>query len=503
MRSKKGGLVSMTQISKLLTTAALALVMTAGAQAARKDLVLGVVLEPPHLDPTAGAAAAIDEIVYANVFEGLTRIGSDGSVSPGLAESWEVSEDGTVYTFKLRSGVKFHDGTDFEASDVVFSLNRARAEDSINAQKPLFGQIDTVEAVDASTVKVTLKQAQGSFLYNMGWGDAVMVAPESADGNKANPVGTGPFKFDSWAKGSAIRIVKNDGYWGDPVALDKAEFRIVPDAAAAVPAILSGDVHAFANIPAGDALPQIQADPRFTVVIGATEGETILSTNNKKPPFDNLKVRQAIAHALNREELIQGNGSGYGTPIGSHFSPANEAYVDLIGTYPYDPEKAKALLKEAGFENGFKATLKLPPPAYAREGGQVVAAQLRKVGIDLEIIPVEWAQWLDQVFKAKDYDLTIVSHTEPNDIGIYARDGYYFQYENPAFKDVIAKLDVTSDLEARKTLFGEAQTIISRDAVNGFMYQLPKIGVWDAKISGLWENSPVQANDLTQVKWSD
>ena len=374
---------------------------------------------------------------------------------------------------------------------------------STNAQKPLFAQIDSVEAVDATTVKVTLKQAQGSFLYNMGWGDAVMVAPESADGNKAKPVGTGPFTFDSWAKGASIKIVKNPNYWGDAVALDKAEFRIIPDAAAAVPALLSGDVHAFANLQAGDALAQIQADPRFTVIIGATEGETILSTNNKKPPFDNLKVRQAIAHALDRKGLIAGNGSGYGTPIGSHFSPANEAHVDLLGTYPYDPEKSKALLKEAGFGDGLKATIKLPPPAYAREGGQIVAAQLRKVGIDLEIIPVEWAQWLDQVFKKKDYDLTIVSHTEPNDIGIYARDGYYFQYDNPAFKEVIKKLDVTSDPAARKALYGEAQTIIAKDAVNGFMYQLPKIGVWDAKIEGLWENSPVQANDLTKVKWND
>ncbi len=270
-----------------------------------------------------------------------------------------------------------------------------------------------------------------------------------------------------------------------------------------MPALLSGDVHAFANMPAGDALPQIQADSRFEVVIGATEGETILSTNNKKAPFDNLKVRQAIAHALNREELIKGNGSGYGTPIGTHFSPANEAYVDLVGTYSYDPEKAKALLAEAGFADGIKATIKLPPPGYAREGGQVVAAQLREVGIDLEIIPVEWAQWLEQVFKAKDYDLTIVSHTEPNDIGIYARKDYYFQYDNADFDAVIAELDVTADPAKRKELFGKAQTILANDAVNGFMYQLPKIGVWDAKIEGLWHNSPVQANDLTGVKWTD
>jgi peptide/nickel transport system substrate-binding protein len=279
----------------------------------------------------------------------------------------------------------------------------------------------------------------------MGWGDAVIVAPESADTNKEKPVGTGPFKFDNWAKGSSATIVKNPDYWGEPVALDKATFRFIADPAAATAALLAGDVQAFPNFPAPEAVPQFEADPRFAVVIGSTEGETILATNNGKEPFDKLEVRQAIAHALDRQAIIDGAMFGLGTPIGSHFAPHHPAYVELVETYPYDPEKSKRLLAEAGYPDGFKATLKLPPPSYARRGGEIVAAQLREVGIDLEIIPVEWAQWLDQVFKAKDYDLTIVSHTEPNDIGIYARDDYYFDYHNQAFKDVMAELDITAD----------------------------------------------------------
>lgn len=483
--------------------ATLAMLSASAAFAARTDLVLGMPLEPPHLDPTAGAAAAIDEVLYANVFEGLTRIGSSGEVLPALAESWTISEDGKVYTFKLHTGVKFHDGSAFDAEDVKFSLDRARAPDSTNAQKGLFAAIDTVEAVDPATVKVTLKTPQGSFLYNMGWGDAVIVAPESAATNKEKPVGTGPFKFDNWAKGSSITIVKNPDYWGTPAALDKAEFRIVPDAAAAIPALLSGDVQAFPNMNVGDALPQVQSDPRFKVVIGATEGETILATNNKKPPFDNLKVRQAIAHAIDRKAIIDGASSGLGTPIGSHFSPANKAYIDLTGTYPYDIAKAKQLLKEAGLENGFSATLKLPPVAYARDGGQIIASELREIGINLEIIPLEWADWLSQVFTDKNYDLSIVSHTEPNDIDIYARKDYYFNYDNPAFDKVIEELNLTSDDAKRTALYQQAQKILADDAVNGFLFELPKIGIWDAKVEGLWENSPIQANDLTKVKWVD
>ncbi|ESX05650.1 ABC transporter substrate-binding protein [Mesorhizobium sp. LSJC268A00] len=476
----------------------------AGSQAfaARTDLVIGIPLEPPHLDPTAGAAAAIDEVLYANVFEGLTRIGPNGEVLPDLAESWAISDDGKVYTFKLRTGVKFHDGSDFDAGDVKFSLDRARADNSVNAQKALFAAIDTVEVVDPTTVKVTLKNPQGSFLYNMGWGDAVIVAPESADTNKEKPIGTGPFKFQSWAKGSSITLVKSDTYWGAPVFLDKAEFRIVPDAAAAVPALLSGDIQAFPFFDP-DSVAQVKDDPRFKVVVGSTEGETILAINNKKPPFDKLEVRQAIAFALDRKAIIDGASAGLGVPIGSHMSPASKAYVDLTGLYPHNVDKAKELLKQAGFENGIKATLKLPPPSYARLGGEIIASQLRDVGIDLEIIPVEWAQWLDQVFTKKDYDLTIVSHTEPNDIDIYSRKDYYFNYDNPAFDKIIAELNLTSDDAKRNTLLGEAQKILADDAVVGFLYELPKVGVWDAKLQGLWENAPIQANDLTKVKWTD
>lgn len=493
----------MKLLKSVLVATALALATSSAAIAQRTDIVIGMVLEPPHLDPTAGAAAAIKEVGYANIFEGITRIGPDGAVQPGLAESWEISDDGKVYTFKLRTGVKFHDGADFSADDVKFSIDRAMAEDSVNPQKGLYSAIEKVEVVDPATVVVTLKHPQGAFLWNMGWGEAAIVSPASADGNKEKPIGTGPFKFENWAKGSSITLVKNPDYWGEEVALDKAEFRIIPDAAAAVPALLSGDVHAFSNMPAGDALPQIESDPRFKVVIGSTEGETVLATNNKKEPFDKLEVRQAIAHALNRDEIVAGTPPGLGVPIGSHFAPHHPAYVDLTGTYPYDPEKATELLAQAGFPDGFSATLKLPPPGYARDGGQIIASQLRQVGINLEIIPLEWADWLSQVFTDKNYDLSIVSHVEPMDIGIYARPDYYFQYQNPEFNAVMEELEVTTDEAKRNELYGKAQRILAEDAVNGFLFQLPKVGVWDAKIEGMWENWPLSVADLTKVHWTE
>ena len=482
---------------------ALAALAPLTAQAAKTDLTLGMVLEPPHLDPTAGAPAAIDEVVYANVFEGLTRIGPNGEVLPGLAASWEISEDGRTYTFTLREGVKFHDGSTFEAEDVKFSLDRAMADDSENAQKALFAAIENVEAIDPKTVRITLSRPAGDLLFNLGWGDAVIVAPESAGDNKAKPIGTGPFRFVNWTKGSSLTLERNPDYWGKAPALEKATFRFIPDPAAAVSAMLAGDVDAFPNFPAPEALPQFEADPRFSVVVGSTEGETILTMNNAKPPFDNPKVRQAIAHAIDRKAIIDGAMFGLGTPIGTHFAPHHPAYQDLTGTYAYDPQKAKALLGEAGFPDGFKATIKLPPPSYARRGGEIVAAQLREVGIDLEIVPVEWGVWVPEVFKNKDFDLTIVSHTEPMDIGIYGRDDYYFNYKSDAFGEVMKQLDAEADAQKRYDLMRQAQKIIADDAVNGYLFQLAKAGVWNANVKGLWENSPVQANDLTGVSWAE
>jgi len=477
------------------------LLCAASGASAKTDLVLGMQLEPPNLDPTGGAAAAIDEVVYANIFEGLTRFGSDGSVKPALASSWEISDDGLTYTFTLQEGVKFHDGSDFDASDVKFSLDRARAENSTNAQKQLFTGIDSVELSDGGKVVVTLTQPNGALLFNLAWGDAVILSPDSFDKAKTSPVGTGPFVFSKWVQGDRIEISRNEDYWGEAARLDKATFKFISEPTAAFAALMAGDVDAFPVYPAPENLPQFDADPRFNVVVGSTEGETILSTNNKQPPLDNKLVRQAIAHAIDRKAIVDGAMFGYGTPIGTHFAPHHPAYVDLTGNSSYDPDKAKALLEEAGFADGFTTTLKLPPPSYARRGGEIIAAQLREVGIDTEISNLEWAQWLEQVFRGKDYGLTIVSHTEPMDIGIYAKPDYYFQYDNADFQQIITDLEAIANPDERAEMLQKAQKIISEDYVNGFLFQLAKTGVANKDIVGLWENSPTQANDLTAVHW--
>ena len=474
-------------------------VMTSTAQA-ETSITIGMQLEPPNLDPTGGAAAAIDEVVYANVFEGLTRYQADGSIAPALAKSWDISDDGRVYTFTLNKGVTFHDGSAFTADDVKFSLDRARGDGSTNAQKRLFTGITAVDVISPMEVRITLDAPDGGFITNLAWGDAVILAPESVEMAKTAPIGTGPFQFSKWVQGDRVELVKNPDYWGKPVQLDKASFKFIADPTAAFAAMMAGDIDAFPGYPAPETLPQFEADPRFRVIVGSSEGETILSTNNKSPKLADRRVRKAIAHAIDRQAIIDGAMFGYGTPIGTHFAPHHPDYLDLTAQSGYDPDQSRSLLAEAGAQN-LTLSLKLPPPSYARRGGEIIAAQLRAVGINTQIENLEWAQWLDQVFKGKDYDLTIVSHTEPMDIGIYANPDYYFQYDSPAFQETIEMLKSESDPEKRSSLLAKAQRQIADDYVNGYLFQLARTGVADARIMGLWENAPTQANDLTGVYW--
>jgi peptide/nickel transport system substrate-binding protein len=491
----------MTHFTKLLSASVLAL--TAGIASAQTSITVAIQLEPPNLDPTGGAAQAIDSVLYSNIFEGLTRFMADGSVVAGLAQSWDISEDGLTYTFMLHDGVTFHDGTTMDAEDVKFSLDRARSEDSINAQKGLFADIADVTVVDPLTIAVTLSQPNGMFLFNMAWGDAVIVAPESIDTIASNPIGTGAFTFTDWVQGDRLELTRNESYWGQPAALETATFRFISDPTAAFAAVMAEDVDAFVGFPAPENLPQFEADPRFQVLVGNTEGETILSMNNKMPPFDNVLVRQAVSLAIDRQSIIDGAMFGYGTPIGTHFAPHNPDYVDLIANSTYNPQRARELLAEAGFADGFTTTLKLPPPSYARRGGEIIASQLREVGITAEISNLEWAQWIEEVFTGKDFGLSIVSHTEPMDIGIYANPEYYFQYDNPEFQALMDTLNATTDPATRSALLADAQTTISEDYVNGYLFQLAVPTVAKTGLNGLWLNQPTAAVDLTGVTWSE
>ncbi len=474
--------------------------------APKTALTLGMAIEPTGLDPTIAAPVAIGQVTWQNIFEGLVTIDSKGQVKPQLAESWQISPDGKTYTFKLRKGVTFHDGEAFDSSVAKFSLDRARGEGSVNPQKRFFASIDTIETPDAETFVLKLKQPAGSLIYWLGWPASVMVAPKSAENNRTTPIGTGPFKFVSWAKGDKVELEKNPSYWDKNVAvkLEKATFRFVADAQAQAAALKAGDIDAFPEFGAPELMSSFEGDARLGTFIGNTELKVVAGMNNARKPFDDKRVRQALMMAVDRPTVIEGAWSGLGTAIGSHYTPNDRGYIDTTGVHPYDVEKAKALLAEAGYPNGFSFTIKAPQMAYAQRTSQVLQAMLAEIGVTMTIETTEFpAKWVADVFKGGNYDMTIVAHAEPMDIDIYSRNPYYFNYKNPTFNEVIANVEKTADAGEQEKLYGEAQKILAEDVPALFLFVMPKLGVWDKKVKGLWQDEPIPSNVLTDVHWED
>jgi peptide/nickel transport system substrate-binding protein len=473
------------------------LLLAAPRAHAAQRVIIGTQLEPPTLDPTANPAAAISEVLYGNVYEGLVQFAADGSVLPKLALSWDVSGDGLTYVFHLRGGVHFHDGSPFDAAAAKYSLDRITARGSVNPQRSRLRAIRAVEVIDPLTLKVLLAQRSGGLLQSLAFGSAVMVSRQSAGGNALTPVGTGPFRFLRWRRGDSISLERNPDFRGTQPKLDQVTFKFIADPGAAFAALMAGDVDAFSNYPAPESFAQFAADRRFAVFNGTTEMETVLGLNERIAPLSNVLVRRAISYALDRRAIIEGAMFGYGTPIGSHFPPHNPAYLDLTGVYPHDVAKAKELLTAAGYPNGFSMTLKLPPPTYARRSGEIVASQLAQIGIRVRIENLEWAQWLDQVYTRHDFDMSIVGHAEPLDYDIYARDDYYFGYSNPQFKALIAALDDSVEPAMRTDLLQQIQRKLSEDAVNGFLFQYPRLDIWNAHLHGIEFDNPLGVVDVS------
>ncbi|MDE2375987.1 ABC transporter substrate-binding protein [Bradyrhizobium sp.] len=475
------------------------------AQGKKDSVVMGMTLEPPGLDPTVAAAAAIAEVTLYNIYETLTKINEDGTVSPLLAESWTAAPDLKTYTFKLRKGVKFQNGEPFNSAAVKFSFERNAVATSTNKDKSLFQSFESIATPDADTVVIALKYSEPNFPFLMGQASASIVEPKSAPTDATQPIGTGPYQLGAWAKGSSITLNK----WADyrnasAIKLSKVTIRFISDPAAQVAALLSGDVDAFPRVTAARSLAQFKADARFAVLIGGSKAKTIVGINEKRKPLDDVRVRRAILAAIDRKAMIDGAVDGFGTPIGSFYTPGSLGYVDTTGINPYDPEKAKKLLAEAGVTTPLELSLKLPPPPYARQGGEILAAQLAKVGIVAKIENVEWAQWLSQVFAPNgphNYDLTIVSHVEPFDLVKLTEPDYYLGYQSPAFNDLYKKIMSTPDEAGRAKLLGEAQKMLATDAVAGFLFQPQWITIANKKLKGVWQQVPQFENDFSAWSW--
>ena len=362
-----------------------------------------------------------------------------------------------------------------------------------------------MEAPDPLTAVVTLKRPVGLFLTWLAWGDAVMIDPKTADGNRTTPVGTGPFMFKAWQRGDHVDLVRNPHYWRAGVPrLASVTFRFIGDPQAEAAALRAGDIDGFPNFGAPELFAEFQKDSRFEAVAGVTPRKLVAGLNCAVAPLSDVRVRRAMMQAVDRRAVMDAVFSGLGTPIGSHFAPSDRGYLDTTGVLPLDPVKAKALLAEAGFPQGFGLTMKVPQMAETTRSAEVLQAMLAEIGITLTLAPTEFpARWIDEVFLKRDFEMTAIDHAEPMDIAIYARPTYYFGYHNPVFDAAVAGAETTSDPAERDRLMGEAQKILAADVPALYLFDLPRLGIWKKGLVGLWPDEPLPQTVVAEAHWTE
>lgn len=479
------------------------------AQTRGGTLTVALQTEPTAWDPTQTPGADIARVVYDNVLQGLVKRNNKGQIVPSLAERWVVSPSGLTYTFTLRKGVKFHDGSPFDASDVVAKFNRAKNPDqkvSGHARPDFYRDIESITAKDPSTVVFQLRQPNNDFLFILSLPES-LITPKGAklEDMRVKPIGTGPFKFAAWERGVAVRLERNPDYYiqGLPY-LDRVNFRFLGDGDAQLAALRAGDIDVIAYSLLPENAVVLQKDPNFKVFSGPSTAEAVASMNNSRAPFNDIRVRKAIEFAVNKDELIQGAMLGYGTKIGSMRSPGEACYVDLSNYYKYDPDQAKALLAQAGYtaQNPLKFTFNIAAEfPYERRIGEALVAQLNKLGvIQANIQVIDFATWIQKVFLGADYQMTIIGHVEANDTATYANPKYYWRYNSKKTQDLYTQyLRAPNQAKACEAL--EAmQRQITEDAVSVWVMTLPTLGAYRADVQN-WPASALTSGILVAEVW--
>lgn len=431
------------------------------------------------LDPHKSVAAGTKEVLF-NIYEGLVKPDEEGNYIDAVAESHSISEDGKVYTFQLRSGVKFHDGTEVTVDDVKYSIERCAG---INGDgTPLvaaFSNVEKVETPDASTVEIYLKEADTEFLAYL----IVAVVPQHCEDLDKNPVGTGPFQYVSRSPQENIVIEKFSDYWDteNQAYLDQVTFKVVGDSNAIVTGLKSGTIDMYPRVNATQAA-QLADDQDLQIYEGGMNLIQALYLNNAEAPFDDVKVRQALCYAVNRQEVLDMVADGKGTIIGSSMFPAFEKYYmpELADLYPQDVQKAKELLAEAGYPDGFDMTISVPNNYQQHiDTAQVLVEQLKQIGVNAEIQLIEWDSWLSDVYADRNFQSTVVGIDAAYLSGRallerFASDAEknFINYSNPQYDSLYEQVKKSTDDSEQIDLYKQMETLLAEDAANVYIQDM-------------------------------
>lgn len=454
------------------------------------------------LDPHQTVAAGTREVLF-NIFEGLVKPNSDGEMIPAVAEKYELSEDGTTYTFTLRDGVKFHNGQTVTAEDVVYSINRCAAVPE-GQEKPLvaaFSAVRSVEALDEKTVTVTIAQRDLEFISYM---TAAIIPAGYADQATA-PVGTGPFRFVSRTPQENFIMERFEDYWGTPAWLDKVTYKICENADALVMNLNGSSIDLCAHLTSAQAA---QLNSNFKVLEGTMNLVQAIYLNNQAKPFDNQLVRQALCYAIDRQGIMDMVADGHGTAVGSSIYPAFTKYFlpELVDKYPHSAEKAKELLAQAGYPNGFDMTISVPNNYQPHmDTAEVVAEQLREAGIRVTIQPVEWSTWLDTIYNGRQFQATVVGVDAANMTARAMLERFtsdygknFINYNNPAYDALFQQAINATDEATQTDLYKQMETMLADTAANVYIQDLSDLVAMRQDMGGL-KFYPIYVLDLSTV----
>ncbi len=458
---------------------------SAGEQASGGEITVGIAADlDTSLDPHVSSSSAGTREVLFNIYEGLMKPDTDGNLIPALAEDYSVNETADAYTYTLRQGVRFHNGKTVTVGDVVYSLSRAAG---LETGEPLVSElkgIASVEAPDDRTVVVKLSAPDAEFNAYM----YASIIPEGHD-PASEVVGTGPFRFVSRTPQENVVLEKFADYWGTGAILDKVTLKVIPDAQTMVMSLRSGAVDMAERLSSS----QVSDLSELTILEGSSNVVQALYLNNDFEPFRDIRVRQALNYAVDKHAVIDLSADGHGTPIGSSMIASMGRYVvpELVDYYKPDTEKAKALLKEAGYENlSFSITVPSSMPAHV-DAAQVIVEQLRAAGISASINLVEWATWYDEAYKGRNFEATVIgmdTHSLAAS-GCLARfqsehAKNFINFKNDEYDETYAKAVSTVDPEEQTRLFKQCQTILTEQAANVYLQDVASFVALQTDVSG-------------------
>ncbi len=480
----------------------------APARAASNEIVVAIPQDlDDSLDPHMAVAAGTREVNF-NIFEGLVKADSNGNIVPAVAEKCDVSSDGTEYTFTIREGIQFHNGETVTADDVVFSISRCAGllDDGAYIAADSLGGIKSVKKVDDRTVKITLKSGNAEFLAYLATTNAAII-PEDYTQQATIPVGTGPFKFASRSPQENIILQKFDEYWGEGAHLNKVTYQII-DPGSWVMSLKSGAVDLCAHLTA-DQVKSVE--DQYTIEKDTMKLVQALYLNHNEKPFDDVRVRQALCYAIDVQAVIDFVCDGNGIAVGSSMFPAFGKYYmeELSNYYTYDVAKAKALLKEAGYENGFTMTITVPSnyPQHVQTA-EVIANMLQQVGITVNIKQVEWGTWVSDVYTGRQFQSTVVGFDAATLTASAMLQRWtsthgknMINFNNPEYDALYEKAVSCVDVDQQTALFKQMETILTEQAANVYIQDIYDMVAVNPHLEGL-TFYPMYVLDLSHLYWN-